>query len=326
MLKGFMGRSSSLVLVEQRPRTSAAATRDSPPSQRTCRAQVREIIGAARKSRVQSISDECSRPTLRASVARLQGCRFAVPSGEGNPWGRLSVSDLRAGATSSVRLLLELGRGGMGVAYLAVAQGPGGFAKLKVVKRLRSDLAADPRAVEMFLAEARLAARLRHPNVVQTNEVGYDGKHYFLEMEYLEGQSLDALQRRAARDAREPPLPLDALDPRADVRRPALRPRAGRLRRHAAAGRAPRRLAAQRLRDLRRAREAPRLRDRQGGRLRQRDPDGRRQGQGSIHGAGASGARQGRSPRRRLRPGGHAVAGADRASGSGASWANWRSS
>ncbi len=118
------------------------------------------------------------------------------------------MSDPRAGAPSKVRLLLELGRGGMGVAYLAVSQGPAGFAKLKVVKRLRPDLAADPRAVEMFLAEARLAARLRHPNVVQTNEVGYDGKHYFLEMEYLEGQSLDALQRRAAQDARGLPLPL----------------------------------------------------------------------------------------------------------------------
>jgi hypothetical protein len=75
MLKGFMGRSSSLRLVEQRPRTSAAATRDSPPSQRTCRAQVREIIGGARKSRVQSISDECSRPPL---VHRLHDSRAAA--------------------------------------------------------------------------------------------------------------------------------------------------------------------------------------------------------------------------------------------------------
>jgi serine/threonine-protein kinase len=87
----------------------------------------------------------------------------------------------------------------MGVVYLALAQGPAGFEKLKVVKRLRSDLASDPRAVQMFLAEARLAARLRHPNVVQTNEVGFDGRHYFLEMEYLEGQTLDALQRRAGK-------------------------------------------------------------------------------------------------------------------------------
>ena len=85
----------------------------------------------------------------------------------------------------------------MGIVYLALAQGPGGFTKLKVVKRLRPDIADDPRARQMFLDEAKLAARLLHPNIVQTNEVGFDGKHYFLEMEYLEGQSLHALMRRA---------------------------------------------------------------------------------------------------------------------------------
>jgi tRNA A-37 threonylcarbamoyl transferase component Bud32 len=85
----------------------------------------------------------------------------------------------------------------MGIVYLALAHGPAGFQKLKVIKRLRADLVADPKALEMFLDEARLAARLHHPNIVQTNEVGFDGKHYFLEMEYLEGQSLDALVRHA---------------------------------------------------------------------------------------------------------------------------------
>jgi ABC-type branched-subunit amino acid transport system substrate-binding protein len=87
----------------------------------------------------------------------------------------------------------------MGIVYLAMAQGPGGFSKLKVIKRLRPDLAGEPGAVQMFLEEGRLSARLHHPNIVQMNEVGFDGKHYFLEMEYLEGQSLTALTKRAAR-------------------------------------------------------------------------------------------------------------------------------
>src|SRR5215813_11254086 len=95
-----------------------------------------------------------------------------------------------------VRLLLELGRGGMGVVYLAVTLGHAGFTKLKVIKRLRRDLAADPAAVEMFMQEARLAARLHHPNIVQTNDAGFDGRHYELEMEYLEGQSFEMLLRR----------------------------------------------------------------------------------------------------------------------------------
>ncbi len=99
----------------------------------------------------------------------------------------------------SLRLLIELGRGGMGIVYLALAQGHGGFAKLKVVKRLHPDLAGEPGAVQMFLEEGRLSARLSHENIVQMNEVGFDGKHYFLEMEYLEGQSFTALTKRAAR-------------------------------------------------------------------------------------------------------------------------------
>jgi tRNA A-37 threonylcarbamoyl transferase component Bud32 len=90
-------------------------------------------------------------------------------------------------------LLFELGRGGMGTVYLAVSRGVGDFRKLKVVKQLRADLASHPHFLQAFLDEARLAARLNHPNVVQTNEVGFDGTHYFLEMEYLEGQSLEAL-------------------------------------------------------------------------------------------------------------------------------------
>ena len=106
---------------------------------------------------------------------------------------RLSSPDALKRGT---RLLLELGRGGMGVVYLALAQGPGGFTKLKVIKRLRAEIAEEPRALQMFLDEAKLAARLLHPNIVQTNEVGFDGKHYFLEMEYLEGQAYDALVRR----------------------------------------------------------------------------------------------------------------------------------
>jgi tRNA A-37 threonylcarbamoyl transferase component Bud32 len=97
------------------------------------------------------------------------------------------------------RLLVELGRGGMGTVYLALAQGPAGFNKLKVVKHLSHELAEDFQFLNMFMDEARLAARLNHPNIVQTNEVGFDGRNYFIEMEYLEGETLESLTRRANR-------------------------------------------------------------------------------------------------------------------------------
>ncbi len=98
------------------------------------------------------------------------------------------------------KLIAELGRGGMGIVYLAVTYGPGGFSKLLVVKELRPELVGEEAFLHMFLDEARLAARLSHPNVVQTYEVGEEGGRYFMAMEYLEGQPLhrvvSALRRR----------------------------------------------------------------------------------------------------------------------------------
>ena len=64
---------------------------------------------------------------------------------------------------------------GWAIVYLAAAQGPGGFNKLLVVKELKPELSRDESYVAMFLDEARLAARLTHPNIVQTIEVGSRG-------------------------------------------------------------------------------------------------------------------------------------------------------
>jgi serine/threonine-protein kinase len=104
------------------------------------------------------------------------------------------------------RLIAELARGGMGIVYLALVRGPGGFNKLMVVKVLKSHLAEDPKLVTMFLEEARLAAKLSHPNVVQTIEVGTDARRQFIAMEFLDGQSL---YRALARGKRiDTPMPL----------------------------------------------------------------------------------------------------------------------
>ena len=93
------------------------------------------------------------------------------------------------------RLLVRLGRGGMAEVYVAVARGPAGFNKLVVVKRLLPSLAEDEGFREMFMQEARLAARLNHPNVVATHEVGEAEDGMVLAMEYLEGQPLSRLVR-----------------------------------------------------------------------------------------------------------------------------------
>src|SRR5579863_5970333 len=86
-----------------------------------------------------------------------------------------------------------LGSGGMADVYLAIARGPRGFNKLVVVKSLRRELIKDASFVEMFLDEARLAARLNHPNVVQTYEVGDTDSAHFIAIEFLEGQALNRI-------------------------------------------------------------------------------------------------------------------------------------
>ena len=93
-------------------------------------------------------------------------------------------------------LIAELARGGMGNVYLAASQGPGGFSKLVAVKELKPELCDDETYVKMFLEEARLAARLIHPNVVQTNEVGSDGERHYMVMEFLDGRSLHRIGKR----------------------------------------------------------------------------------------------------------------------------------
>ncbi len=83
-----------------------------------------------------------------------------------------------------------LSEGGMAQVYLGLSRGPANIIKLVVMKLIRAELASDQRFVAMFLDEARLAARLNHPNLVHTYEVLRDAGRYVLTMEYLDGQSL----------------------------------------------------------------------------------------------------------------------------------------
>jgi eukaryotic-like serine/threonine-protein kinase len=111
-------------------------------------------------------------------------------------------------AFGKYQLFASLGRGGMADVFLAVARGQMGFNKLAVIKRLRQALAEESAFRTMFLDEARLAARLSHPNIVHTYEVGEQNGVYFIAMEYLEGQSLNIVLKEALRrkEAIEPEI------------------------------------------------------------------------------------------------------------------------
>lgn len=95
---------------------------------------------------------------------------------------------------------MELGRGGTAVVNAGIARGIGGFTKLVVLKNIKEEFLSDRETVRMFVNEARLSARMNHPNVVQVYEVFRKNRLPVIVMEYLDGQSLARIQPRAFSD------------------------------------------------------------------------------------------------------------------------------
>ncbi len=93
------------------------------------------------------------------------------------------------------RPIALIAKGGMGEAYLATIDDEGSFNRLVVVKVLREDLSSEPEFVAMFRDEARVAAGLTHPNVVQTHEFGFSDGHYYIVMDFVDGQPLKHLAK-----------------------------------------------------------------------------------------------------------------------------------
>lgn len=129
--------------------------------------------------------------------------RGAVTDMDGDDVSEIELEELNPVSGSErfgkYRSLGRIGQGGMADVFLAVGRGPAGFNKLVVVKRLRDNVASGATFRDMFLDEARLAARLNHPNVVQTYEVFEDEGAFFITMEYLEGQPLSRITREGNR-------------------------------------------------------------------------------------------------------------------------------
>jgi eukaryotic-like serine/threonine-protein kinase len=104
------------------------------------------------------------------------------------------------------RLLMELGHGAMAQVYVALPSGPRGFGSLVALKVMRDELREHPASLHAVLGAARLAARMSHPNVVVTSEVGEAQGRYYICTEYLEGHTLSQVLKKTAERA----LPLEA--------------------------------------------------------------------------------------------------------------------
>jgi serine/threonine protein kinase len=104
----------------------------------------------------------------------------------------------------------ELAAGGMATVHLGRLLGPVGFSRTVAIKRLHEQFAKDPEFVSMFLDEARLCARIRHPNVVPTLDVIAGDRQLLLVMEYVQGESLSRLFRAAVNRGERVPLKVAA--------------------------------------------------------------------------------------------------------------------
>src|SRR4051812_20003103 len=97
---------------------------------------------------------------------------------------------MSARAVGQYAIYGEIARGGMATVHLGRLLGAGRFARTVAIKRLLPEYSKDPNFVAMFVDEARLAARISHPNVVATLDVLEEDGELYLVMEYVHGVSL----------------------------------------------------------------------------------------------------------------------------------------
>jgi tRNA A-37 threonylcarbamoyl transferase component Bud32 len=152
-------------------------------------------------------------PPSHIAMAETQLSQGAVAAGTPLPVDPASgplfggPSNLGPGAMiGRWEVVRRLGSGGMADVYLAQSKGEAGFEKLVAIKVMHSHLARNQRAVEHFLDEARLAARIHHPNVVPILDLGKIGEDYVIVMEYVEGVDLERLLTSARQGGRPVPI------------------------------------------------------------------------------------------------------------------------
>jgi serine/threonine-protein kinase len=131
---------------------------------------------------------------------------MGATQGEGEDAPRI---ELPTGArVDKYEIVRRLGEGGMATIYLATSVGPGGFTKPCALKLLRPELAERDPITRMLVTEARVAAVLSHPNIVQVFDFGRHGHSYFMAMEWVDGVSLGHLMARLMRERRRLPIPV----------------------------------------------------------------------------------------------------------------------
>jgi serine/threonine-protein kinase len=105
-------------------------------------------------------------------------------------WGRAASAVDRLGPGSTLgryEILMPVAKGGMASVWAARLQGTRGFQKIVAIKTMLPDVSDDPDFESMFLDEARVAARIRHPNVVEILDLGEEDDVLYIVMEWVDG-------------------------------------------------------------------------------------------------------------------------------------------
>jgi serine/threonine-protein kinase len=120
-----------------------------------------------------------------------------------------NLGDVGAGhVLGRYELLMPIATGGMATVWAARLKGSRGFQKIVAIKTILPQLSEDPTFEQMFLDEASLASRIRHPNVAQILDLGEEAGTLFLVMDWVDGEPLSAVLKTASRQTGSIPLPI----------------------------------------------------------------------------------------------------------------------
>jgi len=176
------------------------------------------VVKAAEKappSSPASASSATSTPRPAAAVQHLldvASTKTAPTPGSDGPSSRsksgIAIEKVGPGSTlGRYEILMPVARGGMASVWAAKLPGSRGFQKIFAIKTMLPDVSDDPEFESMFLDEGRVAARIRHPNVVEIIDLGEQDDVLYLVMEWVEGENLGSLVK-AARGHGGVPLPV----------------------------------------------------------------------------------------------------------------------
>ena len=174
------------------------------------------VVGLMRKKapapqpHIPSMETVSSGPQIANAPTQLSGAHAAGTPSPIDGASATSINPANLGPGAMIgrwEVIRRLGSGGMADVYLAHSKGEAGFEKLVAIKVMHPHLARNQRAVDHFLDEAKLAARIHHPNVVAIQDLGKIGNDYVIVMDFVEGVDLERLLTSARMAGR--PVPVD---------------------------------------------------------------------------------------------------------------------